>query len=829
MLFFHNIGDNEIVCYIDRVQLKNTYIEQSFYIYGWAFHSGGKEIQYDIQLDGVSVPFEMNGVLRADVEEKYSKYLRNSRVGFVLSVKFQTLPKSIQFFAEAEGQRKKILDYNEKKILEIEEADLIDSYIDYFKCGDNNELIVTGWAYSLEGKNINYKLFDQDGQEIEFKLQKMSRADTVVLKKLSLSQKYCGFQIKFKGDKKQTYILEFDDGEHKRQEKLFMSAGLSVKTFKNYLSYLEPSNLNKSKKFINEYGMKRFLKRLSLGPNAGDIRYQFWFEDHKATEATLEKQRNTSLSYNPKISIIVATFNTKDTYLKDMIETVIAQTYINWELCIADGSSTDAVENYIREHYSEEMRIKFKKLDKNYGISGNMNGALEMAEGDYIALYDHDDMLTPDCLFEFVSSMQEVHHDCLYSDEDKFDDALKIYTDPHFKPDFSIDLLRSHNYITHFFAVKKSIVDEVGGMRPEYDGSQDYDFIFRCIEKSKSIYHVPKILYHWRMHPASTAQDPASKMYCYDAGKRAIEAHLKRCGVEGSVTMLDAPLYGMYHVRYKIIGNPLISVIIPNKDETETLKTCIESLEKINVYKNIEIIVVENNSTTPEIFEYYHEVEDKYQNVRVITWKDEFNYSAINNFAVTFAKGEYLLFLNNDVEIINEDAIEELLGCAQRKEVGAVGAKLLYPDNTVQHAGVVVGYKGYATHAYTEIDRDDFGHMGRPRVSSNYSAVTAACLMVRKEIYDKVDGFDEQFKVACNDVDFCLKIRKLGLFNVFNAFSLWHHFESKTRGYEDTPEKLERFNNEIKKFQEKWPDILKNGDPFHNINFNLDKGPFKLY
>lgn len=451
-----------------------------------------------------------------------------------------------------------------------------------------------------------------------------------------------------------------------------------------------------------------------------------------------------------------------------------------------------------------------------------------MATGDYVGLFDHDDLLTPDALYEIVLALQNEKYDIIYTDEDKLNNKTKTLVDPNFKPDFSIDLFRSHNYITHFFVVSTDIIKGVGGFRSEFDGSQDYDLMFRCIEKAKGIYHVPKILYHWRMHASSTAENPESKMYCYDAGKRAIEEHYKRIGIKAKVEMMPKPLWGMYHTIYETPNNPLVSIIIPNMEHKDVLKTCIDSLLNVNTYKNIEIIIVENNSKSNEIFEYYNELEQMNDNIKVVKWDKEFNYSAINNYGVTFAKGNYLLFLNNDTEVIEPNAISEMLGCCMRDEVGIVGAKLLYEDDTVQHAGVVIGFGGFAGHVFTGIKKDDYGYMVRARINCNYSAVTAACMMVKKECFDKVGGFDIKFKVACNDIDFCLRVRELNKLVVYNAFALWHHYESKSRGYEDSPEKIKRFESEVALFQERWIDILTNGDPYYNSNFKIEYGPFNL-
>ena len=579
-------------------------------------------------------------------------------------------------------------------------------------------------------------------------------------------------------------------------------------------------------RIIKHDGFKALIHRLRYCSGYW-MGYDAWFKKHCASDVQLQEQRNKQFSYCPLISIVVATYNTKEKYLQEMIDSLIHQSYSNWQLCIGDGSTNDSVETYIKEHYANESCIIYKKLEENYGISGNTNRALELATGDYVGFFDHDDLLTPDCLYEIVKSLQKVHHECIYTDEDKLNDSTHYFEDPHFKPDFSIDLLRSQNYISHFFVVSMDIIKKVGGLRSEFDGSQDHDFIFRCVEKANSVYHVPKVLYHWRMHPLSTAMDPESKMYCYEAGKRAVESHLERVGIKAQVEMLPKPFYGMYHVIYDTLNDPKVSILIPNMNNKALLKNCVDSLLEVNTYKNIEIVIVENNSTENDIFEYYEELQKQHSNIKVVTYKGEFNYSKINNFGVKQTSGDYILFLNNDTKVIEPNSIRDMLGICMREDVGAVGAKLLYKDNTIQHDGVIVGYKGYAMHAFLFLGKDDFGYMGRPKVAWNVSAATAACLMSKRSIFNAVGGFDEQFKVACNDVDFCLKIRALNKLIVEDNFSIWYHYESKTRGLEDTPEKKERFNQEIAKFQKKWPDILESGDPFHNPNFDLNKGPFR--
>lgn len=581
---------------------------------------------------------------------------------------------------------------------------------------------------------------------------------------------------------------------------------------------------HKIKRFIEivqEGGFKKALKIVWMRLKRSDQQsYETWFENHRADKRELEAQGKRNFSYRPKFSIIVPTYKTPEKFLREMIDSVLGQTYDNWELCVGDGSVEDAgVKKVLEEYARRDSRIKFKILDENLGISGNTNAALTLATGEYLALLDHDDLLAPEALYNVAECMNEDRTiDVIYTDEDKVSMDLKEHFQPHFKPDFSIDLLRSNNYICHMFVVKKSIADRVGGFRKEFDGSQDYDFIFRCCEQAKNIRHIPKILYYWRMHKNSVAENPESKMYAFEAGKRAIEGNLERCGLQGEVS--HTKLLGFYKVTYKVEGTPKVSIVIPNKDEAETLKTCIDSILNRTSYPNYEIIIVENNSTTREIFEYYDELR-KVDRVTMVEWKDEFNYSAINNYGIRYSQGEYVVLLNNDTEVITENWLEELLGVCQRKDVGIVGAKLLYPDDTIQHAGVIIGLGGIAGHALLGLDRLDPGYFAKTFISQNVSAVTAACLMVKRSVYDEVGGLEEQLKVAFNDIDFCLKVRQKGYLIVFDAAVELYHYESKTRGAEDTEEKKKRFDSEISYMEEKWRDILENGDPFYNPNWSL--------
>ena len=570
---------------------------------------------------------------------------------------------------------------------------------------------------------------------------------------------------------------------------------------------------------LKKYGFKVTWNRIF---RSNDI-YSKLLVEFRLTADERERQQHYKFDKNIKFSILVPLYNTPDKFLKDMIESVIAQTYSGWELCLADGSDDnhDYVGSICQSYSRKDSRIKYKKLIENRGISENTNAALEMAKGDYIALFDHDDLLTENALFEIAYRIEETGCDVVYTDEDKYVENNRRRgrcVQPHFKPDFNIDLLRSCNYITHFFVADAKVVERAGDFHKEYDGSQDYDFILRCTEKAQKIEHIPKILYHWRIHDESTAADPTNKMYCYEAGQHAIESHLERCGVKARVKMHD--ILGLYRVKYEVSDNPLISIVIPNKDEKDTLEKCIDSILEKSTYNNFEIVIIENNSETREIFEYYKELE-KNDKIKIVKYDGIFNYSRINNFGVSHCKGEYIIFLNNDIEIMSEDWIEGLLSNCQREEVGAVGAKLLYPDNTIQHAGVVVCLGGIAGHTFVGQSDEDPGYFGRAIIKQDYSAVTAACLMISRKLFDEISGFEEELQVAFNDVDFCLKVRNAGYLIVFEPDVKLYHYESKTRGNDTTPEKKSRFDYEVSFMLNKWNSIIKNGDPYYNPNLTL--------
>ena len=592
------------------------------------------------------------------------------------------------------------------------------------------------------------------------------------------------------------------------------------------LKKLSPYTIQKGFRYLKHYGIKEFWIRLHERFEPEEVPYGPWYEAYVPDEETLNRQRKRKFLNAPLISVVVPAYHTPPLFLRQMLDSLIAQTYGGWELCIANGSPDDKeMEAVLEEYEKRDSRIRHENLKENLGIAENTNAAFRMAKGEFIGLLDHDDLLAPNALYEIALALEKnPEADVVYTDEDKVTTDLKEYFQPHLKPDFNLDLLRSNNYICHFFTVRREIVEQVGGFRKEFDGAQDYDFIFRCTEEARKILHIPEILYHWRTHKESTADNPASKMYAFEAGKRAIEAHLKRTGTDGEVS--HTPDLGFYRVKYPVKGEPLISIIIPNKDEKESLEACLKSIWEKTTYKNYEIIVVENNSTSDEIFRYYKEISKK--GVRLLRWKKEFNYSAINNFGAAHAKGEFLLFLNNDVTVITPDWLTELAGLCQRKEVGAAGVKLLYPDNTIQHAGCVIGIGGIAGHMFVDMPANRTGYLHKASLLQDMSAVTAACMIMKKQVFDQVGGFTEKLAVAFNDVDLCLKINKAGSLVVYDPYVQLYHMESKTRGAEDSKEKVRRFQTEIEYMRCHWLDILKNGDPYYNKNLSLTKWNYSL-
>ena len=700
-----------------------------------------------------------------------------------------------------------------------------------------NSITLNGWAIGKKPESeIGFSVEDKDHKTIDFKYVSTRRDDVSQIYFGKAYDKDFGFDIQFPYERGEDYYLVIIcDGRKARikynEELIAKRSSVAHKRREKIKDLMNMETVRVAWDFWKENGLKALIikSRHKLQGIDNDYDYGEWYELTRPTEEELERQRKEKFPVEPLFSIVIPAFQTPEKYLKEMLDSILAQTYGKWEVCIADGSPKGKSLEKILKRYSEkDSRVRYRILGENLGISGNTNAAMDMAKGDYIVLADHDDTLTPDALYELAKAVnKDQDNDVIYSDEDKLDMDGGALFEPHFKPDFNIDLLTSTNYICHLFAVKRELVEKVGKFDHEFDGAQDYDFIFRCTENAKKICHVPKVLYHWRCHQDSTASNPESKMYAFEAGARAIKAHFDRLGIE--VESIEKGVdFGKYHTRFKIKGEPLVSVIIPNKDHRLDLDVCVKSLMEKATYKNLEYIVIENNSTEKATFEYYEQMEKEHDNFHVVTWEREFNYSAINNFGEKYAKGEYLLFLNNDTEIIEPDCIQEMLGYCQREDVGAVGARLLYQDDTIQHAGVVIGFGGIAGHTFIGLHKNENSYFHRAMCAQDYSAVTAAGVMVKRSVFESVGGFSTELAVAFNDIDLCMKIRAADKLIVYDPYALLYHYESKSRGLEDTPEKVARFNREIAIFAKKWPDILKNGDPYYNPNLTLRKSNFAL-
>ena len=832
---------DKICCYVNDDN--RAYLQ----IVGWAFLKSGKNKNLQVYINNKQTEMYMKYIDRADVQKMYKDYNINLNSGFVIDVEFEVENQNECNIGIGYESGQILFEANLKEYMEFEVEPEIKYYIE--QTVYNNEIIsIDGWGFTtsvidmqkIDSVPVELSVINEDGQQETIMLKRKYRADVNENFGLEKSKKEFGFEVKWKNTQKNKGIYTVVLKGGKTSEKFIVECNKLVdqarEENRKYENFFDMLKNRDEELFIDDwhylvnFGWKKYCDRIKKRFQDTEEVYNVWRKKYIPNARKLKKQRAEKLDYEPCISIIVPTYKTPEKFLKEMIDSVRNQSYENWELCIGDGSVTeDTVKNVVESYQKKDKRIKMLCLSENLGIAGNTNAALSIATGDYIALLDHDDILAPDALYEVVKWMNEHYKDetdVIYTDEDKVSFDLKDYFEPHFKSDYNLDLIRSNNYICHLFVAGKSIVDQVGGFRKEYDGSQDYDFILRCIEQSKHVEHVPKVLYHWRCHPGSTAANQESKMYCYEAGKRAIEDHLKRMGEDDCQVVMTEHL-GFYHVIYPIREQKKVSIIIPNKDQKEILERCIESIIQKTDYKNYEIIIVENNSTTNEIFEYYKTIEQR-ENIRVVIWKDKFNYSAINNFGVRYANGEYLLFLNNDIEVIRENWLSEMLANVQRKEVGIVGAKLLYPDNMVQHAGVIIGMGGLAGHPLSRHPADDCGYFARGIIQQNLNAVTAACMLTKKEVYEKVNGFEEKLAVAFNDIDLCLKVRKAGYLIVYDPEALLYHHESISRGKEDTLEKRNRFEGEVDYMAKKWKDVLEKGDEYYNPNLSLLSGNFEL-
>lgn len=589
-------------------------------------------------------------------------------------------------------------------------------------------------------------------------------------------------------------------------------------------------NFRRIKNLGGPKGIARKIKQKTIEAEAKKLHGTASFPD----EQEAARQRAEKFDKMVKISILVPLWNNERQYQIDMIESVMNQTYENWELCLADGSDKEHayIEEICREYAAKANgRIVYKKLEKNGGISGNTNECYKLATGEYIGLFDQDDILHPSVLYEYVKAINEQNADYIYCDETTFKgDSIDNMLTLHFKPDFSIDNLRANNYICHFSVFSRELLEGTELFRSGFDGSQDHDMILRLTSNAKNVVHIPKLMYYWRSHKGSVASDISAKPYAIAAAKGAVADHLTKNGFKNFEIKSTRAFETIFEIKYEILREDKISILIPNKDHSDDLRRCIESIKQRSTYDNYEIIIIENNSTEKATSDYYKTLKDD-SRIKIVRYEGEFNYSKINNFGAKYATGEYLLLLNNDTQVITMNWLEAMLMYAQREDVGAVGAKLYYGDKTIQHAGVVIGLGAHRTagHTHYKINYDNLGYMGKLCYAQNVSAVTGACLMVKKKIFDELGGLDEEFKIALNDVDFCLRIREKGYLNVFTPFAELYHFESASRGIDVADEaKAKRYEEESEKFRQRWKQVIEKGDPYYNPNFSLDHSDYTL-
>lgn len=611
--------------------------------------------------------------------------------------------------------------------------------------------------------------------------------------------------------------------------------------------------------YLKHYGWKQFFSRVAERLELEAVPYDSWYRDHAITQEELNSQREDAdhWEYRPLVSICVPVYQTPELFLRQMIESLQAQSYTNWQLCLADGSPDDSVEEQILGHWQEEKRISYRHLPENLGIAGNTNAAFELAKGDWIGLLDHDDVLAPDALYEVLAisginragaskvyAYDDAYWAChkqpdvIYTDEDKVSQDLKKHIRAHWKPDYSPDLLRSNNYITHFFVVKREIVEKAGGFDPVFDGAQDYDFIFRCIREAHHVGHVPRILYHWRVSAGSTADNPLSKQYAFEAGRQAIEENMKRQGISCEVRQTKD--MGFYRVIYPVSGSPLVSVIIPNQDGARQLAVCLASIEKSS-YPNLEVIIVENNSTDSETFAYYKKLTGKAYTkhailqgvfgntgkLKIVTRSGSDSKPGLFNHGAQHADGEYLVLLDRNLSMQTTGWVEEMLANCQRKKVGIVGARLLNADHTVRHAGLVIGTGQVAGSLFKGLREERDGYLHRAVIQTNCSAVSVECLMTARNIFEKAGGLTEKLTDTFYDVDFCLKVRSLGYLVVYDPAVLAYHCSSKKDQRECVPDP-DLLEAERIYMLEKWKDIFTYGDPYYNQNLALEKADYSL-
>lgn len=809
---------------IDSLVYNETGTENALYIQGWYFNGKQEPIEWaSFSNDQPVKDIVIRNFARPDLQILFPNEKIPYNAGFTMKIQ---LPESCpNFVLKADDQE--LVNFSSKTMKSIRCRDNI-QFDAMVHCLTPKFYQVSGWAVSLPGEEVSIYIEDSHGRKVE---QEMARNKVLPPNLILEEGKSYGFSINVFADLKNAdYWLVMQSGHAQRRVLIRPNMSKVRKAIEGWRLLADErtaiAHIKGLPRLVRLAVMRRGFKYREM---AND---KTWLKENKLTKETLEKQRKTVFEKMPLISILVPAYKPPMDFFDKMVESVLNQSYENWQLVIADGSPDDVLKEHMAK-YADEKRIVYvsRQDEEDRGISANTNEAARHADGEYFGFMDHDDLLSLDALYEMVKAINEKDYDLLYSDEDKVRwvetsqnaaGGFEEFDDLTFKPDFSIDYLRTCNYINHFTVAKKELFESLGGLRSDFDGSQDYDFLLRAVEKVdwNKIKHIPKILYHWRRHEGSTAGEAGQKNWAVIAGQRALMDHFQREGLKARLS--ETPFLGRYDVEYLLDEEPLVSIIIPNKDHIEDLERLLEGLEHRNTYSNYEVLIVENNSEKSSTFEFYKKAEKEYRNVRVLYWDDKFNYSAINNFAAKQAKGELLLLLNNDTDIIDENFLKAMASNAIRKEVGAVGIKLLYANDTIQHGGVILGPNG-PFHAYLNENPDIPEFDAMKLLQHNVSAVTAACLMVSADKYREVGGLDEDFEVAYNDIDFCLRLLEAGYYNVMLEGIKMYHLESVSRGLDTEPSKAKRFRREQYRILSTHRDLFEKGDPYYNPNLSLMK------
>ena len=788
---------------------------------GWYYDGSTKNHTLAVRLDNRELPVELLINRGVEVCQKYIhsvNEISEEVVGIVTLPDNWELSHTLTIETSYKGTWHKDASYSTAKLKKIKNR--IQYGIDNVKRTENR-IIVNGCC--IGNGEIKLALLDEKKQPVQVKSDHFYKADTERIGPEDEKREKMFFALQTENVNEKKFYIEMRSAESVVRVRLdqWNHASLVLRLW------------NKAKKvllFLKRNGIKATAARITerLGQNKNAI-YEYWLKKYGIKEEELNEQRKLQkdFSYRPLFSVAVPLYKTEERFLRELIWSVQNQTYDNWELCLADGSEDggEGLASIVEEYRKQDSRIRYRVLEKNYGIAQNMNEAMHMAEGEFVTPVDHDDTLAPNALYEFVKALNEHPSvEVLYSDEDKIDTDGTKYFEPHFKADYDLDFLLTNNYICHLFAVKCSMESYKEGFLSEFDGSQDFDFILRCCEEAKEIYHVPKVLYHWRCHFDSTAANPQSKLYAFEAGRRAAEAHYKRLDIPAVVE--HAQFYGLYRTRYNWEEKPAVTVLIPNRDHVEDLKRCIDAVV-CSDYSNYEIVVVEHNSREQQTFAYYEKMQKECDKIRVLTYTGEENISKIHNFAVKETTGEYLLFLDPLTQMINTSCMSEMLGYCMREDVGIVGAKLIYEDDTIAHAGIVLGFGGAVGYVFRGKSRYIAGYESRVICAQDYSAVSGACMMVKRSVYENAGGMTEEFSDRFYDIDFCLKARKAGWLVVYNPYAEGYYYGIKEAAIPVVAGKT-KDNREAELLIKKWETEIKAGDPYYNQNLTLERMDFSL-